>query len=72
MMNISLKNNQNRLGDILNKISGKNLIVDSVHTNYRDNVCSYRINIYVKNLDSLEKLMNDLTKLRYVKSVERV
>ena len=69
---ISLKNNQNRLGDILNKISGKNLIVDSVNTIYKDNILNYKINLYVMNLDSLTKLMKDLEKLRYVKSVERV
>ena len=69
---VSLKNNQNHLGDILNKISGKNLIVDSVHTIYRDNIISYKISLYVMNLDSLSKLMNDLSKLRYVKSVERI
>ena len=69
---ISLKNNQNRLGDILNKISGKNLIVDSVHTLYKDNIISYKINLYVLNLDSLTKLMNDLLKLRYVKEVTRL
>lgn len=69
---VSLKNNQNRLGDILNKISGKNLIVDSTHTIYKDNALSYRINLYVLNLESLTKLMNDLLKLRYVKGVERV
>lgn len=69
---VTLKNNQNRLGDILNKISGKNLIVDSVHTIYKDNVISYKINLYVMNLDSLNKLINDLAKLRYVKEVERV
>ena len=69
---VSLKNNQNRLGDILNKISGKNIIVDSVHTIYKDNILNYKINLYVLNLDSLKKLMNDLEKLRYVKSVERV
>ena len=69
---VSLKNNQNRLGDILNKISGKNLIIDSTNTIYKDNVFSYRINLYVQNLESLTKLMNDLSKLRYVRSVERV
>ena len=69
---ITLKNNQNRLGDVLNKISGKNLIIDSVNTLYKDNICSYRINLYVKNLDSLTKLINDLLKIRYVKSVERL
>ena len=69
---VTLKNNQNKLGDILNKISGKNLIVDSIHTIYKDNVFSYRINLYVKNLDSLLKLMNDIMKIRYVKNVERL
>ena len=69
---VSLKNNQNRLGDILNKITGKNLIVDSVNTIYRDNIISYKISLYVKNLDSLNKLIIDLTKLRYVKDVERL
>ncbi len=69
---VTLKNNQNRLGDILNKISGKNLIVDSAHTIYKDNVISYKISLYVMNLNSLIKLMNDLSKLRYVKDVERL
>ena len=69
---ISLKNNQDRLGDILNKITGKNLIVDSVNTIFKDNAISYKINLYVKSLDSLNKLIIDLTKLRYVKDVERL
>ncbi len=69
---VSLKNNQNRLGDILNKITGKNLIVDSVNTIYKDNIISYKINLYVMNLDSLTKLINDLTKLRYVKEAVRI
>ena len=69
---VTLKNNQNRLGDILNKISGKNLIVDSAQTLYKDNVTNYKISLYVMNLNSLNKLINDLTKLRYVKEVVRV
>ena len=69
---VTLKSNQNRLGDILNKISGKNLIVESTHAIYKDNIISYKINLYVMNLDSLNKLMNDISKLRYVKSVERI
>ena len=69
---VSLKNNQNRLGDILNKISGKNIIVDSVNTIYKDNILNYKINLYVLNLSSLNKLINDISKLRYVKNVERL
>lgn len=69
---INLKNNQNKLGDILNKITSKNLIIDSIHTLYNDNIVSYKINLYVLNLESLEKLINDLSKIRYVKEVERL
>ena len=69
---VELKNNQNRLGDILNKIAGKNIIIDSVHTYYKDNIVSYKINLYVMNLDSLEKMMVELAKLRYVKEVTRI
>ncbi len=69
---VSLKNNQNKLSDILSKISGKNLIVDSVSTIYKDNGLNYKISLYVLNLDSLNKLINDLLKLRYVKDVVRV
>ena len=68
---VTLKNNQNRLGDILNKITSRNLMIDSVHTIYHDNIISYKINFYVLNLDVLTKLMNDLLKLRYVKEVVR-
>ena len=69
---ISLKNNQNRLGDILNKITSRNLAIDSIHTIYQDNVIHYKISLYVLNLDILTKLINDLSKIRYVKEVERL
>ncbi len=69
---VSLKNNQNRLGDILNKITSRNVIIDSVHTIYKDNVIKYRIGLYVLNLDILNHLINDLGKVRYVREVERV
>ena len=69
---INLKNNQNRLGDILNKITSKNLVIDSVNTIYKDNIISYRISLYVNNCESLEKLINELIKIRYVKEVQRI
>lgn len=68
---VSLKNNQNKLGDILNKITSRNLVIDSVNTLYRDNIISYKINFYILNLDLLEKLIADLSKLRCVKEVVR-
>ena len=70
-IDISLKNNQNRLGDILNKITSRNFHIESVRTLYKDNGIIYKIDLYVLNLDSLNKLINDLQKLRYVKEVVR-
>ncbi len=69
---ISLKNNQNKLGDILNKITSRNIIIDSVNTIYRDNIVKYKISLYILNLDILNHLINDLAKVRYVKEVSRV
>ena len=71
-ISINLKNNQNKLGDLLNKITGRNLIIDSVHTIYKDNIISYKISLYVPNLDILQKLISDLAKVRYVREVERI
>ena len=70
-INVILKNNQNHLGDILNKITSKSFHIDSVKTLYRDNSIIYKIDLYVLNLDSLNKLIIDLSKLRYVKEVVR-
>lgn len=69
---VSLKNNQNKLGDILNKITSRNIVIDSVNTIYRDNVVKYKISLYVLNLDVLNHLINDLSKVRYVKEVARI
>ena len=68
---VRLKNSQSRIGDILNKISGHNILVDSVNTMYKDNRLNYKINIYIQDLASLNKLINDIAKLRYVESVDR-
>ena len=70
-IDVSLKNNQNRLGDILNKITSRNFRIDSVHTIYKDNGIIYKIDLYVLDLNSLNKLIIDLSKLRYVKEVVR-
>ena len=68
---VSLKNNQSRIGDILNKITSKGITIDSVNTLYNDQKITYKISLYIANLASLEKLIIDISKLRYVYSVER-
>lgn len=68
---ITLKNNQNKLGDILNKINNNYINIDNIKSMYRNNVSVYKIELYVSNLKVLEKIINDINKLRYVKDVER-
>ena len=68
---IDLKNNQSHLGDILNKITSRGITIEGVNVIYKDNKMVYKLSLYVMNLESLEKLINDILKLRYVYSVER-
>ena len=53
-------------------MSSKNIIIDSIHTLYKDNIISYKISLYVNNLNSLNNLLNDLNKIRYVKESRRL
>ena len=70
-ISVTLKNNQNKLGDILNKITNRGISIDNIKTLHHNNGLVYKIELYVLNLESLEKLVNDLLKLRYVKEVVR-
>lgn len=71
-ISIHVKNDKNRLGDILNKITSKSIRIDSIHTIYKDDEIIYKIDLYIMNLDSLNKLIADIKKIRYVKEVGRV
>lgn len=68
---IDLKNNQSHLGDVLNKITTRGITIESINGTYKNDKLVYRINLYVANVESLTKLMNDIAKLRYVYGVER-
>ena len=69
---ITMRDNENRLLDVLNKLAIKNLVVDEVKTYYHDNVIGYQLSFYVPNLDYLEKLISEIKQSKVVKEVRRV
>lgn len=69
---ITMKNNQNKLVDILNKINTRSINIDSINTIYKDNELLFKINLFVTNLDTLNKLIIDLEKIKSVKEIKRV
>ncbi len=71
-IDITLRDNENRLLDILNKFQTKNLVVDEIKTFYHDNVISYNLSFYVPNVEYLEKLIGELKLTKYVKEVVRI
>ena len=71
-ISILLRDNENRLLDILNKLATKNLVVDEIKTFYHDNVIGYNLSFYVPNLEYLEKLIGEIKQSKVVKEVKRI
>ena len=71
-INITMRDNENRLLDVLNKLATKNILVDEVKTFYHDNVISYQLSFYVPNLDYLEKLLSEINQSKVVKEAKRI
>ncbi|MBP5684461.1 MAG: bifunctional (p)ppGpp synthetase/guanosine-3',5'-bis(diphosphate) 3'-pyrophosphohydrolase, partial [Bacilli bacterium] len=68
---IELRDNENRLMDILSKFTSKNIVMDEIKTFYRDNVIGYNMSFYINNLDNLNNLIQEIRNNKYVKEVER-
>lgn len=69
---INIKSDENKLVEILQKISLFDVYVQKVLTINNDTDISYELDLLVKNLDYLNKIFLDLNKLSYVSSVERI
>ena len=69
---ITMRDNENRLLDVLNKLATKNILVDEVKTFYHDNVIGYQLSFYVPNLEYLDKLIGEIKTSKVVKEVHRV
>jgi GTP pyrophosphokinase len=62
----------NKVLDIIQKINLFDIQVENVSTKSRSDANVYQVDIYVKDKESLDKLILSLTKVNYIDSVERV
>lgn len=63
---------ENKLFDIVQKASMHDISLDKINTHSKDNVTEYEIDCYVKNLDHLNKYIQDLNNLTYITKIERL
>ncbi len=68
---IELRDNENKLMDILSKFTTKNIVMDEIKTFYHDNVIGYNMSFYINNLDNLNNLLQEIKNLKYVKEANR-
>ena len=64
-------NTYDNLLDIITKATALNIIIDSITTVNKSNHKVYRMTILVENKEKLDKFMNDLLNLKFIKKVER-
>ena len=64
-------NTYDNLLDIITKASSCNIIIDSINTINKSDYKVYNMTILVENKEKLEKFINDLKNLVFVKKVER-
>ena len=64
-------NTYDNLLDIITKATSSNIIIDSIVTLNKSNNKIYRMTVLVESKDKLDKFMNDLLSLKFVKKVER-
>ena len=57
--------------DIITKATSFNIIIDSIATINRSDHKVYRMTVLVENKDKLDKFINDLLNLNFIKKVER-
>ena len=69
---IILRDNENRVANIVNNLATKNIFIEEIKTFYHDNIIGYLLSFYVPNLDYLEKLISEIKQSKYVKEVERI
>lgn len=71
-VHIHSKSKENKLVDILQKLSMLDIQIDRVMTINRDKEEIYEIDMYVRDVNHLEKAFVELKKISYVTEVERV
>lgn len=68
----TLKENNNSLFEIMQRINLNNANIDSVKTLPKIDEIVYEIGLIVKDVDHLDKVINDLNRLDYINNIERI
>ena len=69
---VILRDDENRLANIVNSLVIKNVFVEEIKTFYHDNSIGYLLSFYVPNLEYLEKLISEIQQSKIVKEVKRI
>ena len=62
----------NRMADIVSKTSMMNINIDGIRTIGKEKGIIYAIDVYVRDLEQLDKLLMEYNKLTYIIKVERL
>jgi len=62
---------EDNLLDIITKASSNNITIDSVSTISKSDLKIYALTVLVENTEKLEKFINDLSSLSFIKKIER-
>jgi GTP diphosphokinase / guanosine-3',5'-bis(diphosphate) 3'-diphosphatase len=63
---------ENTLMDIISISKTLNINIDSLNTKYKNNITIYNLIILIEDINKLEKFINEVYKLGYIKNIERV
>ncbi len=63
---------KNPLLDVITKAANNNINVENINTVSKSNITVYEITILVSDTETLDKFINDLYNLKFVKRVERI
>lgn len=63
---------KNPLLDVITKAANNNINVENINTVSKTNITVYEITILVSDIETLNKFINDLYSLKFIKKVERI
>lgn len=69
---IELNTIENKIFDIMKKLSNYDVNIDLVNTIKKTDTIIYEIDLYVRNLEQLTNIINNLQNLNFIRKVERL
>ena len=63
---------ENKIFDIIQKASIDDIVVEKINTHSKENLTEYELDCFVRNLEHLNKYINDLNHFTYITNIERL